>query len=100
LLVDCSAGPAAPVVAAAAQVEMSGRSHKGPFTWQLRKEDLQDRLNTDMAAACGSIAKAAVLSVHGSADADVPVQDAHKIAAAIKVSSCSYMDYLTGDGAT
>jgi hypothetical protein len=25
----------------------------------------------------------------GSADADVPVQDAHKIAAAIKVHSCS-----------
>lgn len=69
------------------KVEMSGRSTKGPFSWQLRKEDLQDRLDTDMAAACSSIARTAVLTVHGSADADVPVQDAHKIAAAIKVSS-------------
>jgi hypothetical protein len=66
---------------------MSGRSHKGTFSWQLRKEDLQDRLDTDMAAACRNIAKTAVLTVHGSADADVPVQDAHKIAAAVKVSS-------------
>ncbi|WIA35809.1 hypothetical protein OEZ86_004196 [Tetradesmus obliquus] len=66
------------------QVEMSGRSRKGPFSWQLRKEDLQDRLDTDMAAGCSSIARTAVLTVHGSADADVPVQDAHKIAAAIK----------------
>ncbi|KAF6266282.1 Alpha/Beta hydrolase protein [Scenedesmus sp. NREL 46B-D3] len=66
------------------QVQLSGRSHKGSFTWHLRKEDLQDRLDTDMAAACGSIAETAVLTVHGSADADVPVQDAHKIAAAIK----------------
>jgi hypothetical protein len=89
LLVDYYAGPAAAAAAfASAQVEMSGRSHKGPFTWQLRKEDLQDRLNTDMAAACSSLNKTAVLTVHGSADADVPVQDAHKIAAAIKVCSC------------
>lgn len=35
---------------------MQGSSRtKGSFTWQLRKEDLQDRLDTDVAEACRNI---------------------------------------------
>lgn len=64
---------------------MPGRSSKGSFTWQLTKEDLEDRLSTDMAAACAAIRRTSVMTVHGNADADVPVRDAHKIAAAIQV---------------
>eukprot|EP00879_Flechtneria_rotunda_P025190 GHRR01026757.1.p1 GENE.GHRR01026757.1~~GHRR01026757.1.p1 ORF type:complete len:175 (+),score=51.32 GHRR01026757.1:1707-2231(+) len=67
------------------QVEMSGRSSKGLFKWMLRKEDLQDRLSTDMEAACNSIHHAAVCIVHGDADADVPIADAYKIDKALKV---------------
>lgn len=44
---------------------MSGRSRsRGPFTWWLRQEDLQDRLDTDVATACAQIpASTAVLTV-------------------------------------
>jgi hypothetical protein len=47
------------------QVEMSGHSRsRGKFTWWLRKEDLEDRLATDVAAACRQIpATSAVLTV-------------------------------------
>lgn len=73
---------------------MFGRSSKGSFTWQLTREDLQDRLSTDVAAACAAIKQTAVLTVHGDADADVPVRDAHKIAAAVQVGCGS--DVLKG----
>ncbi|KAF8057878.1 hypothetical protein HT031_005824 [Scenedesmus sp. PABB004] len=66
------------------QVEMRGRSAaRGAFSWTLRREDLDDRLATDVAAACGRIARTPVLVVHGSADADVPLADARAIDAAL-----------------
>ena len=69
---------------------MSGRSSsRGSFSWYLKSEDLQDRLDTNMSSACSSIAASvAVMTVHGDADADVPVGDAHKFDQAIKVSGC------------
>jgi dipeptidyl aminopeptidase/acylaminoacyl peptidase len=78
-----------------------GRSHKGSFTWRLRKEDVDDRLSTDMSAACSQIQKTAVLTVHGDADADVPVADAMKFDQLIQVSQrtealCVCCEPLTG----
>lgn len=70
---------------------MAGRSQKSTFRWMLRQEDLEDRLSTDMAAACSKIQRTSVLTVHGDADADVPVSEAHKIAQAIKVGHGSCM---------
>jgi hypothetical protein len=44
---------------------MQGRRRAtGAFTWQLTQEDLDDRLSTDVAAACRSVpAATAVLTV-------------------------------------
>jgi hypothetical protein len=66
---------------------MSGQSRsKGKFTWWLRQEDLHDRLGTDVAAAARAIsASTAVLTVHGTADADVPVADAREFDKLIQV---------------
>lgn len=68
------------------QVAMRGRSRaRGEFTWLLTKGDLTDRLTTDVAAACAAIpADTRVLTVHGTDDADVPLPEAHKFAAAIR----------------
>lgn len=71
---------------------MQGSNHKGPFTWQLHEDDLEDRLSTDMAAACAAIKHTAVLTIHGDADADVPIKDAYKIAETIKVSILARME--------
>jgi hypothetical protein len=47
---------------------MQGRSRaRGAFTWQLTKADLDDRLATDVAAACAAIPPSVrVLTVHGT----------------------------------
>lgn len=50
------------------QVEMRGRSRaRGEFTWLLTKDDVTDRLQTDVAAACAAIPAATrVLTIHGT----------------------------------
>ncbi|ONK76318.1 uncharacterized protein A4U43_C03F26340 [Asparagus officinalis] len=50
---------------------------KGEFMYQVTKESLEDRLRTDMRAACLSIEQSCrVLTVHGSEDETVPFEDA------------------------
>lgn len=68
------------------KVEMSGESRaRGAFSWWLTQEDLDDRLSTDVAAAAAQIPPStAVLTVHGSADADVPVADAREFSKRIQ----------------
>ncbi|KAK9814056.1 hypothetical protein WJX72_000039 [[Myrmecia] bisecta] len=46
------------------------------FKWVLTKEDMQDRLSTNMDAAARGIKHSQVLTLHGSADATIPVEDA------------------------
>ncbi|KAI8467572.1 MAG: Alpha/Beta hydrolase protein [Monoraphidium minutum] len=67
------------------QVEMRGRSRaRGEFEWVLTRADLEDRLSTDVGAAAASVpAETRVLTVHGTDDADVPVSEARKFAAAV-----------------
>lgn len=48
------------------------------FDWTLTKWSLQDRLDTDMAAAARKIRLAEVLTLHGSADRVIPVEDAYQ----------------------
>jgi hypothetical protein len=54
--------------AAVLQVEMRGRSRaRGEFTWLLTRADLEDRLATDVAAACSAVPPGVrVLTVHGT----------------------------------
>ncbi len=65
------------------QVKMQGQGPRGTFTWLLSQEDLQERLSTDMAAATAQIQHSRVLTIHGSADADVPVSEARAFDAAM-----------------
>ena len=43
-------------------------------------QDMQQRLSIDMAAAAASIQHSHVLTIHGTADRTIPVEDAHKFA--------------------
>lgn len=50
-------------------------------SYRVTKESLMERLNTDMRAASVSISKGCrFLTVHGSADKTIPVEDAHEFA--------------------
>jgi hypothetical protein len=50
------------------QVQMVGRSRaRGEFEWALTREDVEDRLSTDVGAACAQIQRSAVLTIHGTA---------------------------------
>ncbi|XP_058073882.1 uncharacterized protein LOC131222731 isoform X2 [Magnolia sinica] len=54
---------------------------KGNVEFRVTEESLMDRLNTDMRAACLSIDKdCRVLTVHGSEDEIIPVEDASEFA--------------------
>ncbi|CAO2165295.1 unnamed protein product [Urochloa humidicola] len=51
------------------------------FNYRVTKESLMERLNTDMCAASISISKECrFLTVHGSADKTIPVEDAYEFA--------------------
>lgn len=50
-------------------------------------QDLHERVTTDMASASASITRSKVLTIHGTADAVIPVSDGRAFAAAIRGSS-------------
>ncbi|KAF5184022.1 alpha/beta-Hydrolases superfamily protein [Thalictrum thalictroides] len=53
----------------------------GEFWYRITEESLMERLGTDMHAACLSIDNAnRVLTVHGSSDEAIPVEDAFEFA--------------------
>ncbi|XXG56268.1 hypothetical protein AAC387_Pa03g3731 [Persea americana] len=52
----------------------------GKVEYRVTEESLMDRLSTDMHAACLSIEDCRVLTVHGSVDEIIPVEDALEIA--------------------
>ncbi|XP_039127858.1 arylesterase-like [Dioscorea cayenensis subsp. rotundata] len=57
------------------------KDKRGKVEYRVMEESLMDRLTTDMRAACISINKECrVLTVHGSADEIVPVEDAKEFA--------------------
>ncbi|XP_044471718.1 uncharacterized protein LOC123200559 isoform X2 [Mangifera indica] len=57
------------------------KNNTGSVEYRITKESLMDRLNTNMHEACLQINKECrVLTVHGSADQSIPVQDAHEFA--------------------
>ncbi|XP_014752170.1 uncharacterized protein LOC100835568 isoform X2 [Brachypodium distachyon] len=52
---------------------------KGKVLYRVTKESLMERLNTDMRAASASISKeCSFFTVHGSADVDIPLEDAYE----------------------
>ncbi|GBF92289.1 hypothetical protein Rsub_05372 [Raphidocelis subcapitata] len=66
-------------------VELRGRCRaRGEFGWTLTRDDLEDRLSTDVAAAAAAIPPGVrVLTAHGTDDADVPVSEARLIASLV-----------------
>jgi pimeloyl-ACP methyl ester carboxylesterase len=46
-------------------------------------QDLDERLNLDMAAAAASIKHSKVLTIHGTADSVIPIDDGRQMAASI-----------------
>ncbi|KAJ0081885.1 hypothetical protein Patl1_12176 [Pistacia atlantica] len=57
------------------------KNSTGSVEYRVTKESMMDRLNTNMHEACLQIDKECrVLTVHGSADTIIPVQDAHEFA--------------------
>jgi pimeloyl-ACP methyl ester carboxylesterase len=50
-------------------------------------QDLDERVNLDMAAAAASIKRSKVLTIHGTADSVIPVDDGRQMAASIAGSS-------------
>ncbi|XP_073283062.1 putative uncharacterized protein YDL057W, partial [Primulina huaijiensis] len=57
------------------------KTRTGEVDYQVTKESLMDRLNTNMHEACLSIDKGCrVLTVHGSVDEIIPVEDALEFA--------------------
>ncbi|WIA12355.1 hypothetical protein OEZ85_012405 [Tetradesmus obliquus] len=74
--------------AAAAPVEMPAQRDDGhTFTWLLTKEDLDERMNLDMAAAAAGIKRSKVLTIHGTADSVIPIDDGRQMAESIAGSS-------------
>lgn len=57
------------------------KNRKGEVEYKVTQESLTERLNTNMHEACLSIDKnCKVITVHGSADEVIPVEDAHEFA--------------------
>lgn len=57
------------------------KNKAGQFNYRVTEEGLMDRINTNMQEACVAIDKECrVLTVHGSADEIIPVEDALKFA--------------------
>ncbi|KAJ4965571.1 hypothetical protein NE237_017420 [Protea cynaroides] len=60
------------------------KNDTGKFKFRVTEESLMDRLNIDMHAACLSISKdCRVLTIHGSKDETIPVEDALEFAKVI-----------------
>lgn len=74
---------------AAAPVKQTGRNAAtgALFDYYLTKEELEDRLATDMRAAAAAIKTTRVLTVHGSDDQVIPVDDGRAFARDIAGSS-------------
>lgn len=65
----------------------------GNVEYRVTKESLEDRLSTDMNAACLAIPKEChVLTIHGAKDEVVPVEDAYKFSQKISTHSLSILD--------
>jgi alpha/beta superfamily hydrolase len=65
----------------------------GNVEYRVTKESLEDRLSTDMNAACLAIPKECrVLTVHGAKDEVVPVEDAYKFSQKISTHSLSILN--------
>eukprot|EP00803_Ostreobium_quekettii_P000717 evm.model.scf_4145.1 EVM.evm.TU.scf_4145.1 scf_4145:4128-8431(-) len=62
------------------ELEMVRKNEDGEFQfkWILTKRSLDERMGMDMDAAARCIQRSNVLTVHGSADAIIPVAEAHK----------------------
>jgi uncharacterized protein len=66
-------------IAADKQVTMKQSRDDGfLFEWTLTKWSLQDRMDTDMQAAARNIRMTEVLTIHGTKDRVIPVEDAHQ----------------------
>lgn len=62
-------------------------------TWlQLAAQSMAERLGLDMGAAASKISISEVLTIHGTADTTIPVEDAHSFAKAIATHTLSLVD--------
>ncbi|KAG1674425.1 hypothetical protein FOA52_012952 [Chlamydomonas sp. UWO 241] len=67
------------------QVKQKVMSDLGqPIEFMLTKHDLAERAGIDMVAVCSKITLAEVLTVHGSGDTVIPIEDAQAFASAIR----------------
>lgn len=55
-------------------------------------QSMHERVNLDMAAAASKISLTEVLTIHGSADTTVPVEDAHAYSKAIRPHTLTVID--------
>lgn len=53
----------------------------------MRMQDMQDRLNTDVAAAARIIENGHILTLHGTADRVIPISDGFAVTDAVKKSA-------------
>lgn len=54
-----------------------------PAPFHLHLQDLEERLSLDMAATAAAVKHVKVLTIHGTADKVIPVEDGRKFAAAL-----------------
>ncbi|CAD7695713.1 unnamed protein product [Ostreobium quekettii] len=64
----------------------------GQFKWTLTKQSMAERMNTDMEAAARKIKLSEVLTVHGTADQVIPVEDSQRFSECIKPHSLFTID--------
>eukprot|EP00879_Flechtneria_rotunda_P006261 GHRR01006580.1.p1 GENE.GHRR01006580.1~~GHRR01006580.1.p1 ORF type:complete len:331 (+),score=107.37 GHRR01006580.1:101-1093(+) len=80
----------------AGRVTLSGQRDDGyTFEWQLTKEDMMERLHTDMSEAAALIEHCKVLTIHGTADTTIPIKDGRQFAAV--VPNCSLVEVEGAD---
>ena len=62
----------------AGRKEMQRPTPGGRVTWVLTRESLEERLGTNMNAASRAIQRSQIVTIHGSADAVIPLEDARR----------------------
>jgi len=76
------------------KVEMTQRREGGggQFKWTLTKQSMAERMNTDMEAAAQKIKLSEVLTIHGTADQVIPVEDSQRFSECINPHSLFTVD--------
>eukprot|EP00775_Hariotina_reticulata_P004323 gene4323-4576_t len=82
-------------VKAGAVTAVAQRDDQFYIEFQLTQQDLEERFAIDMAEASAAIKHCKVLTIHGTADRVIPVEDGRKFAA--QISGSSYVEVAGAD---